>query len=42
MDFGLIDGGEDDEYTGIDSVEISKIFAMHTAGFLGTELFDRG
>ncbi len=40
MEFSLLDGGEDDEYNGIDFVEISKICATQDAYFGGTGPFD--
>ena len=41
MAFGLLAGGEDGEYTGVDFVEISKIFAMGYAYYFVTETFDK-
>ncbi len=41
MKFGSLNGGEDDEHTGIGCVEISKIFEMHDTIFIRTELFGR-
>ncbi len=34
MKFGSFDGGEDDEYNGIDFVEKTRIFAMRGPLFL--------
>ena len=41
MGFHSLDGREIDEHTGVDSVEISKIFTTQDDLFLGTEPFDQ-
>ena len=41
MEFGAPDGGEDDEYSNIGFVEISKIYAMQGAFFSGTVSVDK-
>ena len=41
MRFGWHDGGHDGEYSGIDFVEISQIFATPDASSLGIERFER-
>ena len=41
MKSGLHDGDKDGKYNGVAFVEISQIFAMQKAFFLGTDLFDR-
>ena len=40
MAFGLHDGGDGDEYRGVDFVLISKIFVTKDAFLFGTEPFD--
>ena len=39
--FDSVDGGEDGEHTGVDFVEMSKMYAMPDACYFGTESFDR-
>ena len=40
MEFGLLDGGVHAEYTGVEDVEMSKIFAMHSRFFYGAAPID--
>ena len=41
MQFVLLDGGVDDERTGVSFVEMSKIFATQDPFVVKTERFDR-
>ena len=41
MEFGLLDGGEDDEHNGDSFVEVSKIFTVQYAVSFGTLSSDK-
>ena len=40
MEFVLIDDRQNGEYSGIECVDITQIFAMQDAYFIGTASFD--
>ena len=42
MELGLLDGGGDEEHSGVGFVEILEIFAREHAIFFGIESLERG